>query len=50
MKKLLLLFICFPTLLFAGNDNIHFGGRSAGMGHASVTLSDVWSSHHNQAG
>ena len=50
MKKLLLFLICFPTFLFAGNDNIHFGGRSAGMGHASVTLSDVWSSHHNQAG
>ena len=50
MKKFLLFLICFPTFLFAGNDNIHFGGRSAGMGHASVTLSDVWSSHHNQAG
>ena len=50
MKKLLLLLICFPTFILAGNDNIHIGGRSAGMGHASVTLSDVWSSHHNQAG
>ena len=50
MKKLLLLFLFFPTFVFAGNDNIHFGGRSAGMGHASITLSDVWSSHHNQAG
>jgi hypothetical protein len=30
--------------------NTHYGARSAGMGHASVTLSDVWSSHHNQAG
>lgn len=31
-------------------SNVHFGGRSAGMAHASVTLSDVWSTHHNQAG
>jgi hypothetical protein len=30
--------------------NTHYGARSAGMAHASVTLSDVWSSHHNQAG
>ena len=50
MKKLLLFLIYLPTFILAGNDNIHFGGRSAGMGHASVTLSDVWSSHHNQAG
>ena len=50
MKKLLLLFLFFPSFVFAGNDYIHFGGRSAGMGHASITLSDVWSSHHNQAG
>ena len=50
MRNLLLLLICLPAFILAGNDNIHFGGRSAGMGHASVTLSDVWSSHHNQAG
>ena len=50
MRNLLLLLIYLPTYILAGNDNIHFGGRSAGMGHASVTLSDVWSSHHNQAG
>lgn len=50
MKKLLLILICLPTFLFAGNDNIHFGGRSAGLAHASVTLSDVWSTHNNQAG
>lgn len=35
---------------FGGNDNVHFGGRSAGLGHSSVTLYDVWSTHHNQAG
>lgn len=45
----MLLFL-FPAFLYGGNDNIHFGGRSAGLGHASVTLSDVWSTHHNQAG
>lgn len=26
------------------------GARSSGMGNASVSLSDVWSAHHNQAG
>jgi hypothetical protein len=36
--------------LFAGNDNIPIGARSAGLGHASVSLSDVWSAQHNQAG
>lgn len=35
---------------FAGNDNLPFGARSAGLSNASVTLSDVWSAHHNQAG
>ena len=34
----------------AGNDNYHTGARSAGMANASVTLTDVWCVHHNQAG
>ena len=34
----------------AGNDNHPIGGRSGGLAHSSVTLSDVWSGHHNQAG
>jgi hypothetical protein len=37
-------------VLFASNDNAPLGARSAGMGNASVGLSDVWSAHHNQAG
>lgn len=51
MKKSFLVFlICVSVFLTYGQSNIHVGGRSAGMGHASVTLSDVWSTHHNQAG
>ena len=52
MKKLLLAFIfsLIVQINFAGNDNIPFGARSAGLSNASVTLSDVWSVHHNQAG
>jgi hypothetical protein len=49
MKKWLFI-ILFPSILFAGQENPHFGGRSAGMGHASVGSFDVWSTHHNQAG
>lgn len=50
MKRFLFFFVLFPLTTWAGQDNSHFGGRSAGMGHASVTLYDVWSTHHNQAG
>ncbi|MDA8714517.1 hypothetical protein N9M27_01440 [Flavobacteriales bacterium] len=51
MKKYLLLYLLIPsTLALAGNDNWHLGARSAGMAHASITLSDVWSTHHNQGG
>jgi len=39
-----------PTALLAGGENHPIGGRSAGMAHSSVTLTDVWSAHHNQAG
>ncbi|MBL7883932.1 MAG: hypothetical protein JNL69_07665, partial [Bacteroidia bacterium] len=35
---------------FAGNEDYPVGARSAAMGNASVSLSDVWSAHHNQAG
>lgn len=51
MKKFL--FIFFSSITFysqAGNDNYHIGGRSVGMGNASVCLSDYWSIHHNQGG
>jgi hypothetical protein len=48
--RILLLLLLMPLSFFAGQDNGHYGGRSAGMGHSSVMLSDVWSTHHNQAG
>ena len=51
MKQLLLPFLIFSCLpVFAGNDNIPVGARSAALANSSVTLSDVWSVHHNQAG
>lgn len=51
MKKLILLLAIGASFLSrAGNENWHLGARSAGMAHASVTLFDVWSTHHNQGG
>ncbi len=51
MKRIgLFLFFAWGVLLGLAQSNTHFGGRSAGMAYASVTLSDVWSSHNNQAG
>lgn len=51
MKKSISVFILSMMAVWSfAQSNTHFGGRSAGMAHASVTLSDVWSSHHNQAG
>ena len=35
---------------YAGNEDYPIGARSAAMGNASVSLYDVWSAHHNQAG
>jgi hypothetical protein len=35
---------------FAGGENYPIGARSAALGNASVTLSDLWAVHHNQAG
>ncbi len=34
----------------AGNEDYPIGARSSAMGNASVSLSDVWSAQHNQAG
>jgi hypothetical protein len=34
----------------AGTEDYPIGARSAAVGNASVTFSDVWSAHHNQAG
>lgn len=52
MKKIY--FLILPlTIAFsakAGNEDFPVGARSAAMGNASVSLSDVWSAQHNQAG
>ena len=39
-----------PRQAKAWNDNYGIGARSGAIGNASVTLSDIWSAHHNQAG
>jgi hypothetical protein len=52
MKKIYFLIILFlsTSFVFAGNEDYPVGARSSAMGNASVSLSDVWSAHHNQAG
>ncbi len=52
INKLLLftLNITISIALFAGNNNHPVGARAGSMAGASVTLSDVWSTYHNQAG
>jgi hypothetical protein len=52
MKKiyLILIFILNVFFCFAGNEDYPIGARSSAMGNASVSFSDVWSAHHNQAG
>jgi hypothetical protein len=42
-------FVCVPAVVFAQLGNPFMGARSAGMGHASVVVSDAWSTLHNQA-
>ena len=49
-NSFLLLILSVISIWSFGQSNTHFGGRSTGLAHASVTLSDVWSTHHNQAG
>ena len=44
------LFSCLVLISVAGNEDFPIGARSAGIGNASVSISDVWSAHHNQAG
>lgn len=50
-------FIIFSALLFlsadtvsAGNDNYPSGAAAAGMSNAAVTIQNLWSVSHNQAG
>lgn len=52
MKKIYFLSIALASSLlsYAGNENFPVGARSAAMGNASVTFSDVWSANQNQAG
>lgn len=53
MIKRLFAFIFFcscSTALFAWTDNFGAGARSAALGNASVTLSDIYAAQNNQAG
>ncbi|MFT3886150.1 MAG: hypothetical protein QM724_12210 [Flavobacteriales bacterium] len=43
-------FILSITTALAGGEHLPVGARFAGMGHASTTLSDLWSVRANQAG
>ena len=49
MKKIFFLFL-FPITALAGVENYDLGTRSASLGGASVSLSDLWSTSNNQAG
>lgn len=44
----ILIFATYKVI--AGNDNSPTGARFAGIGNAAVSLSDLWSVQHNQAG
>lgn len=48
--KLAALLLLTGAQVFAQNDNYPTGSRAAAMGNANVGGSDVWSTHHNQAG
>lgn len=37
-------------MLLAGTEDFPSGARSAAVGHASASFTDLWSVHHNQAG
>lgn len=48
LKKALMLALLFLVINEVGAiDPVRLGGRSKGLAQASVTLSDVWSIHHN---
>jgi hypothetical protein len=48
--RLLLLATLLPLLTRAGGEDLPFGARIAGMGNAGITLVDLYSVRHNQAG
>jgi hypothetical protein len=45
----LTILVLISTALVHAQENFSMGARSAGMGHATLCLADVWASHHNQA-
>ncbi len=49
MARILTLLLLLPLAGFAQNYAYFTGGRSAGLAHSSVALTDVWAAHHNQA-
>ena len=48
MVKLLLPFLLISFSAFSSNGDGPVGARSAALGHASVTLQDIWSTRNNQ--
>jgi hypothetical protein len=52
MKKIVftVFYMGFCSITFAGGDNNPVGARSAALANSSVSLTDVWSAQHNQAG
>lgn len=47
---LLAVFFWLSVSIFAGGDNYYAGARFGALGFTAVSLSDLWSTHHNQAG
>lgn len=45
-----MLYFAIHAPLLAAGDNYLFGGRTAGMANAAVSLYDFWAVSHNQAG
>ncbi len=49
MARILTLLLLLPLAGFAQNYAYFAGGRSAGLAHSSVAITDIWAGHHNQA-
>lgn len=49
-RKILLFATCIPLIVNAFNGSGVIGGRAAGMGKASVSLTDFWAIQNNPAG
>lgn len=50
MKQLVLVILGVGYFLnTCAQENFPMGARSAGMGHATLNVADVWATHHNQA-